>query len=119
MLRGMEESNLLEAKGILISKTAEINEYVGGERRLSSSRSVKSFFEPFGRFFAGILPFFARLCRDHAKAVVVFCILFTIPAAVVPAVIREDRVYSVTEDEEGFKSVKRFRMTWAAGLDGS
>ncbi|MBN2027658.1 MAG: MMPL family transporter [Actinobacteria bacterium] len=49
---------------------------------MSSSGSFKSFFEPFGRFFAGILPFFARLCRDHAKAVVIFCVLFTIPVAV-------------------------------------
>ena len=36
----------------------------------------------------------------------------TIPAAVVPAVIREDKVYAIFEDEEGFKSVKRFRIIW-------
>lgn len=36
----------------------------------------------------------------------------TVPAAVVPAVIRGDRVYAIAEDEDGYKTVKRFRMTW-------
>ena len=33
-------------------------------------------------FFDRIMSFFARLCRDHAKAVVLICLLVTIPVAV-------------------------------------
>ena len=33
-------------------------------------------------FFDRIMSFFARLCRDHAKAVVIICLLATIPVAV-------------------------------------
>ncbi len=49
---------------------------------MSSFKSLRPLLEPCGRFFAGILPFLARLCRDHAKAVVAVCVLFTIPVAV-------------------------------------
>lgn len=35
-----------------------------------------------GSFFAGILPFCARLCRDHARAVVLVCVLLTIPVVI-------------------------------------
>lgn len=36
----------------------------------------------------------------------------TVPAAVVPMVIRNGLIYAIAEDEEGYKSVKRFRMSW-------
>ncbi len=41
-----------------------------------------AFFRRITSFFDGVLPFFARLCRDHARAVVIVCVALTLPVAV-------------------------------------